>query len=533
MFKEERVLKKQKIEYENTVSGLYLFSDYGIVIEIAKFIEKFKDFFNLAMVNKLTFQTLMKENYYLLSELLKSEPISNINFPDYLLNNLECLNLIQVKNLNNLHNFTKLKYLKIDDKEYKLLNDEMFKNLTNLEELEIKDSNVNGTGFSYFKEKLRKLSLTSTRMVTDKFLMELQNLNELKIDSCQNIKGECLQQLQQLTILNAINQHNWFNSDYLNNLVNLQQLIISDSTDLSLDPNYILRMQGIRVTGLNDKSLNNLRNLKELIICDNHFLHFNGDCFMNLNNLESLQILSSGLIIKEENFKYLLNLKKLHIFSRLNGEYFNYLTKLEHLSVTLNTGFKEEYLQHLFNLRFLEIENAGSGFEGKYLNNFLNLTHLNVNRSEVKDEYLDKLINLTHLDIFYCKNITGECLLKLINLKYLNISKTSVSERFLLNLSQLVTLEADRCPNITNGNFLLNLNSLLKFVYNKRNYEEKEILEIKSLISEKQNTLHQIAGVLENNNEENSEESDREESGVLYFIGGNSEEENFEESDSD
>ncbi|KAL9644822.1 hypothetical protein ABK040_009280 [Willaertia magna] len=156
MFRKERSLKKQKVNepYFETNTISHFFSAI-VVFTIAKFIEKKQDYFALEV---------MMTNIELLSNLLKREAIKSIKFPDYLQKNLKCLSFRKVYKINNLQNFTNLKYLKIDDKNFKRVKDEMFQNLTNLEELELKDCNINGSCFNYLKFNLKKLNLKRTKV---------------------------------------------------------------------------------------------------------------------------------------------------------------------------------------------------------------------------------------------------------------------------------------------------------------------------------------------------------------------------------
>ncbi|KAL9646787.1 hypothetical protein ABK040_001209 [Willaertia magna] len=125
MFREERLSKKQKVNEpyfeKNTIS--HLFSAI-VVFTIAKFIEKKEDYFALAKTNKWTLEVMMT-NIELLSNLLKREAIKSIKFPDYLQKNLKCLSIRKVYKINNLQNFTNLKYLKIDDKNFKRVKGEI------------------------------------------------------------------------------------------------------------------------------------------------------------------------------------------------------------------------------------------------------------------------------------------------------------------------------------------------------------------------------------------------------------------------
>ncbi|KAL9649490.1 hypothetical protein ABK040_000729 [Willaertia magna] len=498
---EERVLKKRKVEFTEL-----LFSSDAI-IEITKFIDEIKDYFNLSLINKSMFDLMMKENLHSLNEIFKRNLIIlNENFPDYLfhLNHLNIKN--QKENLQLLQNFKNLKYLELCNCEFE---DEHLQHLNMLEELNlIHCNNILGEYINEFKQ-LKTLKLSNLKNI--KSLPNNNNITTLTIKYCDNINIELLQNFTQTTKLTYKGTSSSIIA-HLNSLQNLKYLTLTIRNDTK---NYSLllnlnSLESLKIkckdsgNYLEDTDLINLPKLRTL-----HLLgienNITGSCFINLKNLQNLYISKYEFEFEEENLQYLTNLKTFKCKGvQISAYYLHNLMKLKNLTFIPNNEFKEEYLKDLILLKRLKI-NGGitanvSKFTGNCLTNLTNLTELIIPHSKVEDKYLMELTKLEVLDLSCCKTVTGECLLNLTNLQILNISETNIEEKYLQNLLKLSVLNIKNCFNIVTSKYLLQLNQL-KTLYcdewfkktDKELYiKDKEITFFSLVIREKDNIIKSL-----------------------------------------
>ncbi|KAL9650848.1 hypothetical protein ABK040_001898 [Willaertia magna] len=510
---EEPSLKKRKVVEEEGNNNKLFFND--VIFEITKYIDKMKDYFNFAKINKTIHFVMTRENLNVLNKLFKRNRMKlKDHFPEYLFNVLNYLSIDNKSNIKLLLNFTQLKVLDI---KLTKISDNELKGLTNLEKLKLENCNkVYGKCFLNLKQ-LKTLKLTNMYNIKDESLVELKNLNKLTVYQCTLLTGDFLKHLQQLTELNIKNER--FNIENLNSLINLKVLFLQINKKHFINYNFLHNLTNLETLSISpskemkDDDLMNLKNLKTLELLNE--CNVTGSCFINLNNLESFLVCFNGLKnLNEENLKYLTKLTNLDLSNtKISGEYLKYLINLKMLSFVPNKEtFKEEYLQNLSNnLESLCLNKPyiKSNFSGIYLNQLINLKELDISNTNIEDKYLINLNNLKSLTLNKCEKFTGECFLNLINLTELNIYKINISEIYLNNLINLKILNFSDCNKIIFGKFLLNMNNLQQLtLYHDYSINTcKQINEFKSFINQGK-LLYQASKLV--SNKEDSENEDNE-----------------------
>ncbi|KAL9656060.1 hypothetical protein ABK040_007678 [Willaertia magna] len=179
----------------------------GVVIEITKFIDCARDYFNLAKVNRYCYELLTEENSSSLNEVFKRKAIKltgsvipNSLFHLYNLR-LECGVKVTSIDFQFLEQFSNLKSLTIKVLSKEIVFDENCLNNLLLEALNINVTLFKGKCFKYL-QNLKTLQIDRTN-VKDKYLNKLKQLTSLALWYCDNVTGEslpCLTQLKTLEI---------------------------------------------------------------------------------------------------------------------------------------------------------------------------------------------------------------------------------------------------------------------------------------------------------------------------------------------
>ncbi|KAL9644640.1 hypothetical protein ABK040_015379 [Willaertia magna] len=458
-----------------------------IISEIMKYINEIVDYFNLALINKAMFNLMMKENIHSLNKLFKrKQVILNNEIPNYFFNNLHYLN-IYYSNYCSLQKCTKLKALGISCSD---INDTILENMLDLKGLHLHYcNNITGTCFKNLKQLLT-LHLDCVN-IADNYLTDLQNLQNLCLTQCTTLTGTFLQNLNQLTFLNLLNTN--IDNTYLSSLTNLKILKVKGNSHLNIDLlNNLTKLEvlNIEINNITDNDINHLINLKKLKLVGNS-TNFTGDSLNNFKKLESLCLKGTFNNLKEENISCLVNLVELYVFQpthvistlSFSVKCLRNLTKLEKLTLQLNSEVEDNYLLQLKNIKQLIVPNS-ENFTGKCLIDSFNLTELNVSHTKMEEKYLFNFKNLTKLNLSNCRNFTGECLLHLNNLTKLNINNTKISEEYLFNLTKLEKLKMYNCPNIVFGNFLIHLNRLQCLQCYDTIVENEDLIDLKEQLQQ-------------------------------------------------
>ncbi|KAL9648807.1 hypothetical protein ABK040_003740 [Willaertia magna] len=398
------------------------------------------------------------------------EIVKEINFSKF--TKLNSLTLLECYNIptNCLKNLNQLKKLSIFD-NYSITDDSL-NELINLEEFYINGCSFTGICLQNFTN-LKILDITDSN-IKDDFLLNLNNLKELKLYNCRNILGNCLQNLIKLEHLSIQTCSNITNiNQYLNNLTNLKYLkIYFCSSDEFLTSN----------------SLQNLTNLEYLEIRGKEF--YDKD-FCNLTKLKTLKINKIDCFELEEMLTgaflpYLTNLEILDCNFIVEEKYCKNLKHLKTLSLWGLDNIISEDLSYLKNIKtislFSSLSNHQEDITGECLINMINLTRLQVIGTKIKDEHLINLTKLKYLDVSDCKNIIGDCLFNLCQLEELKISGTNIKDEHLENLINLKELHAFECVNLNSGKFLLNMNELNTFFFEKDMFIDGQIEELRKLV---------------------------------------------------
>ncbi|KAL9648821.1 hypothetical protein ABK040_003753 [Willaertia magna] len=416
--------------------------------------------------------------------------VKEINFEKF--TKLNSLNLFECFNIpeNCLKNLNQLKKLTVYD-NYSIT-DDFLNGLINLEEFYIKGCSFTGIYLQNFKN-LKILDITDSN-INDEALLNLNNLKELKLYNCRNILGNCLQNLIKLEklILQTCSAMKNINQ-YLNNLTNLKYLkIYFCSSDEFLTSNSLQNLTNleyleIRGKEFYDKDFCNLTKLKTLKITK-PFTFFDQEKNLTgsfLPYLTNLEILDCNFIVEEKYCKNLKHLKTLSLLKIDNviSEDLSYLKNIKTISLfsSFSNKITDRHLQQLTNFISLNLDHQEE-ITGECLINMINLTRLKVNATKIKDEHLMNLTKLKYLDISDCKNLIGNCLFNLSQLEELKISRTQVNDEHLENLINLKELHAFECVNLNSGKFLLNMNELSSFFFEKDMFIDEQIEELRKLV---------------------------------------------------
>ncbi|KAL9657773.1 hypothetical protein ABK040_013604 [Willaertia magna] len=287
------------------------------------------------------------------------------------LTNVNYLNIISVKSkeftTDCIKTLINLRYLKINFLvDNKLgIKDEDFNNLINLRELLLTTYFGNNLELKgSFCKYLIKLEIFYTKIILENnFYKYLTNVKKLFLIGndyvVKEITDECIVYLKILRKLSIIGLKINIKEDHLQQLYNLQTITIDNSELLGnyslfkLTPN--LTWLSAIETNISDKDLTNLKELKSLHISKCDFVI--GESFSHLNKLTELRIARCNNI-DFKNLVYLTQLNDLKMdYTEVKDEDLNFLTNLHYLDITeccnLVSG---KFLLQMNNLKELQIE---------------------------------------------------------------------------------------------------------------------------------------------------------------------------------
>ncbi|KAL9653870.1 hypothetical protein ABK040_012930 [Willaertia magna] len=373
-----------------------------ILSTIGEYLNNVKDYIHLFQINKFVYNNILNDNETILrNEIFKKEVIICLNekLPSYLFK-LQNLNITQENNdFNLLNKFKYLKYLEIQ----KLPKDFIFPNLSFLEELKIKNSNLQSSTLVNLQQKLKILNIARCT-IKDDCLNYLNNLQELivkliKLHFEHSIKkDDFTKNIENIINLKHLTIHNYYpnyNSNFLEKLTNLEYLSIDLENINEENFKNLTKLTTLDISGTilpeENNCFTNLVNLTELTVGD--CINFNGKCLLNFTNLEKLNI-SKNEKLTDDSFKNLKNLRRLNIRNcqNLNGECFQYLNKLEDLHFT-DLNISDKYLQNLTNLKYLSFTQCPSLSEP-----LVNLTLVDIHSSPQLLKKGDYLLNMDKLN---------------------------------------------------------------------------------------------------------------------------------------
>ncbi|KAL9641901.1 hypothetical protein ABK040_000839 [Willaertia magna] len=291
-------------------------------------------------------------------------------------------------------------------------------------------------------------------------------------------------------------------------------------------PNYLFKINYLRVSRYNINLLNKFKNLKYLEISNLYFsptikkheyifpkfeklielkLHnceLPVDNIPFLSNLQKLELNNSSIgVNKITNLESFINLTELQIVnSNIVENSLQNLKNLEKLELIFRDVLQYDVdFSNLKNLKNLNIQGIINNFNKlpnleeltcclKNISNFNNLKHIkrlkitNLKKTKaITDKDLMELPNIVELDLHYNKDINGECLLKLTNLEKLNISYTKIADEHLINLQKLKYLKASHCHYFT-GECLLKLVNLEYLdIYSNKKVKDGHFKNLKKL----------------------------------------------------
>ncbi len=214
-----------------------------------------------------------------------------------------------------------------------------FKGLSNIENLRIYSDNVNSDKIIIFKGAEYLTTLKKLSLECDCLIDKLNKFKNLQYLHTECIHFHLTHKLETLKTLEIHAPHEGYKIDSLEQFPNLENL---------------------KITGYDYINLGELKKLKILSICSPRFELENTKAFNNLPNLEQLELM--GCKISEiKNLDHLLNLKVINLsenFTIKNINGLNKLTKLEYINLYKNQISDLNVLNKLPNLK--EVNVAGN-----------------------------------------------------------------------------------------------------------------------------------------------------------------------------
>ncbi|KAL9647362.1 hypothetical protein ABK040_011727 [Willaertia magna] len=389
--------------------------------------EWFKELFNLTKIDLFNCCNIYGKYFINFTKLksLKLEMCENImdtNFINF--NNLEkvCIKNCPIITFNFLQNFTNLQKLIIEITENNINNINTYLNkLINLKILKLyaykeslKNKEINITCFknlTNLETLFIGFSVNQFLKVKDEHFKNLKNLKNLHLILEDNLelKGNFLKELTNLEILNC---NVVFENNYYKYLTKLTKLEIKNNKKEITDENIIY------LTNLKNLILKNLKiNIKQ-----NHLQKL-------LNNLNTINIDRSKLTGNYSLFKFTPNLTMLSaVTTNISDNDLIFLNKLKSLNISKCENINGECFFSLKNLIELNCSFC-KNINFEYLINLPQLEKLEIQSTKVKDEDLNNLTNLCFLNVCNCDNLlSGEFLLRMNNLKGLELEGLSFQE---------------------------------------------------------------------------------------------------------
>lgn len=252
------------------------------------------------------------------------------------------LNEITDRSIRTLKNLECLLLIKNHD-----ISDNSIKYLTNLQEIDIYESEIITNNSVRYLKKLRILTIAKCPFISDEVLPMLPNLEKINSWDNTNIDGKNLINLPKLTSL-TITMSDKLKDEYIKNLINLTELVLN-------------------TTKITNNGISLLTNLKILDISDN-------------------------VDITDEGIKNLTNLYKLNIENtkKINGYGLRGIKNLELLNIKNNKNVRDEDIKGLVNLRILKME--GTQISMKWIYYMESITDICVGREYEKWEDIFKIL---------------------------------------------------------------------------------------------------------------------------------------------
>lgn len=273
-----------------------------------------------------------------------------------------------------------------------------------LDTLDLTNCALTGEGLTHIRsfEQLSTLDLSYCQSLQDAYMISLQNLRTLKsvnLNRCDNLTGDCLQNLS-----SSVSTLLYLNCSGLKSVKDEQLSILSlmknlESLDLSLNPS---------ITGTGLQYIEPLTKLTSLNLSGNFLLE--DHAVIHLSNLKGLRELS------------------LNGCAKLSSKALDYIQSLTSLKI----------------LKLSEVENLNDKDLEKLLPLRNNLEYLDLSNCEKLSseagKSIAKLDKLKHLSIAYCYGITDTVLdtfKELKNLKTLDISGCRISNDAIIKLKKI------------------------------------------------------------------------------------------------
>jgi len=336
---------------------------------------------------------------------------------------------------------------------------------------------------------LEKLYLACNKNVTN--LNYLENLKELDISNCPQIKNNHIEKLVNLETLCLYDENNMcigncISNDGIKYLTKLKMLNVNGNRYIT-ELDHLVNLQVLHAgndpmydfgfCAINNTSIKNLTNLTELDIqCNEHV-----NDISSLTNLKILNACASN--IDDKSIKYMTKLVKLDISQNEHITNIFHLVNLKTLKVINDSGVDND-INYLTNLTEL---NISSNKSIKNINNLINLNKLTAKfNSDIDNDSINSLTNLTELNISQNNKITN--IDHIVKLKKLSILYNSGIDNDINKFTNLTELDVSFNKNITNLNNLINLNKLTA-KFDSVNKESIKNLNIKELIVDHNNNF--------------------------------------------
>uniref|UniRef100_A0A8D8R7C9 Protein toll n=2 Tax=Cacopsylla melanoneura TaxID=428564 RepID=A0A8D8R7C9_9HEMI len=361
----------------------------------------------------------------------------NLSIPwNYKLDKMELINNTGLTRVD--ADLSQVSLLRLRRKEISSLDHDMFKQLGNLETLNMGETNISDSDLVSFQhlKNLRTLKLDNNRLVSppSALFSNISNLYSLDMSN-NNMSTLHTGEFKELTQLNYLNMRG-------NKLTTLEPGVFQHLTKLER-----LYLDHNNISELDPDIFQNLTSLKELKMNNNQLVSLSGALFNNVTNLISLDVSGNHIsVLSQELFQACGKLSQLDLSHN----------KLEHL--------KENQFEFLENLEALNLSNnqletiTHGMFNGTHNIMTLDLSH-NKLKSISEPEFdpcknnkyalhsIDLSHNILELDSHLEHSPFNECK-ELQTLKLSNNRINKIYKDWILNMPSLATLDL-KSNNIT------------------------------------------------------------------------------------
>lgn len=209
-------------------------------------------------------------------------------------------------------NLKELKVYNISNYIRKIISDETFENLGELNDFNINFDKISISGKIY--RNLKKLSISGCTQLSDDIFKNLRNLTELNISGCTQLSGNIFKELKHLTKLHmsGCNQINDESFKYLGNL-----------TELNID----------RCKYLSDKIFNYLPELTKLSMRECSQSSITNNAFDNLKKLQILDMFECDKNVTLNKMQWVNKIDIQYEKNTTNNYMFMGLKKLKKLNI--------------------------------------------------------------------------------------------------------------------------------------------------------------------------------------------------------